>query len=176
MIVQNQNPEWLQAEDWRFVQETVPITCVDVLPIRWAGNSHPQFGLILRETPRQGQRWCLIGGRLLRHELVKDAISRQLIESLGNGVMFELQADPQPVYMAQYFTSPRPGAGWDPRQHAIGLVFAVGISGHQQPSGEALDFALFPADSPPSPNLVGFNQHPILLECLRRLGTRGTDC
>ena len=175
VIVHNPSSEWLHAEGWRFVQEAVPITCVDVLPMSSRQGTPPQIGLILRDTPQQGRRWCLIGGRLLRNEPLKDAIKRQFLETLGNEVKFELVADPQPLYVAQYFTFPRPDTGWDTRQHAVGLIFSVEVSGNHYASGEAHDFAFFSADSLPSPREIGFNQHPILLECLRRLQFRDAN-
>ena len=30
---------WLEASDWKRVQETMPITCVDVLPVAGAGHN-----------------------------------------------------------------------------------------------------------------------------------------
>lgn len=165
---------WLSNDDWKFVQSLVPIACVDVLPIRLSPQlSKLRFdvGLIYRETPHQGRRWCLIGGRLLRNEALCEAISRQLREALGPDVYFDVTEDIQPVYVAQYFSEPRQLGGVDPRQHAVGLIFAVSIEGNVQLRGEAISFQWFQPTALPTLDEVGFNQHDVLVECIKRLGT-----
>ena len=164
---------WLSAEDWRKVQASVPIACVDVLPVRpakgtdAAARRFDSVGLILRDTPHQGRRWCLIGGRMFRNESFPQAVSRQLRETLGRGVTFDLPADVQPDFVAQYFTEPGPVGCLDPRQHAIGNTFVVPVAGTAHAQGEAHDFRWFPLDALPRPQEFGFDQDRVLAACLR---------
>lgn len=161
---------WLGERDWRAVQGWVPIACVDVLPIR----EHPdatQIGLILRDTPLEGRKWCLIGGRLLRDETFAVAIRRQVHEALGQAADTAVPRDPQPLYVAQYMTTGSLDFGFDPRQHAIGLIFATELQGEVEPQGEAHDFRWFDASRLPSGDEIGFNQLPILKQCAARLAT-----
>ena len=73
---------------------------------------------------------------------------------LGQAIAITLTDDPQPVYVGQYFTSQRRIGGTDPRQHAIGLTFALEISGEIRPQGEALDFRWFePGKLPAAPGI-----------------------
>ncbi|MEO7002122.1 MAG: DUF4916 domain-containing protein, partial [Ktedonobacterales bacterium] len=73
------NPNWLELTEWERIQKCVPIICVDILPVRFARQRQQRplaLGLIRRDTPHQGQRWCLIGGRVLYGESLGDAIER----------------------------------------------------------------------------------------------------
>jgi hypothetical protein len=74
----------LSQEVWDRIQNTVPIACVDVLATRKTSNAALEVGLIFRNTPHQGQRWCLIGGRLLRKDSFQTAVLRELSSALGH--------------------------------------------------------------------------------------------
>ena len=163
--------QWLPARQWRQIQQTVPICCVDVLVLRLkpaTKRSIDRVGLISRTTPHQGVRWCTIGGRLHRNESFAEAVQRQLHETLGTAITFDLHTIDQPLYVAQYFTTARPVGIVDPRQHAIGLTFALPIAGDPQPQGEALSFQWFPPTKLPSARQFGFGQRKVVAECLRR--------
>jgi ADP-ribose pyrophosphatase YjhB (NUDIX family) len=85
----------LDPEMWRQVQQLVPITCVDVLPVQLSNGDRgtiQRVGLILRETPHQGERWCLVGGRLLRKESFHEAVTREIRDALGRQAQFTLRA------------------------------------------------------------------------------------
>lgn len=163
--------QWLPTEVWAQVQRSVPIVCVDVLAIQMDPETRTlsHAGLIWRNVMEGKQGWCLIGGRLLRDESVADAITRQMRDTLGAAVSFTLPEDPQPVYVGQYFTSQKPIGGIDPRQHAIGLTFAIEISGEIRPQGEALDFRWFEPDKLPAAHEFGFGQDRIVESVLERL-------
>ena len=165
------NPHWLAADDWRRAQLSLPIACVDVLPVRAApGGRVTAVGLIFRGTPHQGRRWCLVGGRLFRDETFADAAGRQLRETLGAAVAFDPVAPGrQPDHVAQYFPTARPGGLIDPRQHAVTAVFVVPLTGDAiTPGGEADDFRWFdPAALPPA-DRWGFGQDAVAAACLRR--------
>lgn len=165
----------LSPRQWKWIQKRVPIACVDVVPLRAELNcSHQSLGLILRETPDEGPRWCLVGGRLDRNEPLAEAVARELRAALGDEIAFHVHAEIQPLFVAQYFTERRPYGGHDSRQHAVGMIFCVPITGTVKPRGEALDFSWFDVGSIPSPQKIGFNQAPIIQAVLERL--HETDC
>ena len=166
------NPNWLSPDDWRWAQQALPIACVDVLPVRVADGRVGRVGLIHRDTPHQGRRWCLVGGRLWRDETFAGAAARQLRETLGPAVTFEPVADDrQPDHVVQYFPAPRPGGLVDPRQHAVAVTFVVPLLADDvAPAGEAFDFRWFAADRLPPPDQWGFGQDAVAAACLRRGG------
>ena len=171
------NAHWLSAADWRRAQQTLPIACVDVLPVRVIEGRVARVGLIHRDTPNQGRRWCLVGGRLWRDESFPAAAARQLRETLGPAVPFEpVAADRQPDHVTQYFTTDRPADGGllDPRQHAVANVFVVPLTGDGdvKAGGEAFDFRWFDVGALPPPDQWGFRQDEVAAACLRRW-TRG---
>jgi ADP-ribose pyrophosphatase YjhB (NUDIX family) len=166
------NPNWLAADDWKWAQDTLPIACVDVVPVRLSrdGRTVERVGLIHRETPHQGRRWCLVGGRLWRGESFAQAAGRQVRETLGLDVAFEPLADDRhPDHVTQYFPTPRPDGLFDPRQHAVTPTFVVPIAGGEvDPRGEALAFRWFPPDGLPPADEWGFRQDEVTAACLRR--------
>jgi hypothetical protein len=76
-----QNANWLDAADWKWAQDTLPIACADVVPVRMGsdGRTIQKIGLIYRDTPHQGKRWCIVGGRMWRNESLAETASRQLL-------------------------------------------------------------------------------------------------
>jgi ADP-ribose pyrophosphatase YjhB (NUDIX family) len=169
------NARLLDPEKWRQIQELVPIACVDILPLQLSKGDHgivQAVGLILRETPHQGRRWCLVGGRLCRNESFTEAINREIRDALGIEVQFTVKEDIQPDYEAEYFTLPKERGGFDPRQHAVGLTFCVPIQGNILPQGEALSFSWFNCHQLPAPEEFGFNQDRVVTACLARLRLR----
>ncbi|MGE5456986.1 MAG: DUF4916 domain-containing protein [Methanococcaceae archaeon] len=154
---------------YKEIQDLIPICCVDILPLRLSGDKKiniESVGLIFRDTPHQGKRWCLVGGRLGRNEKIIDAISRELYDALGKEIIFSLNENLQPNYVAEYFSIPRDKAAYDPRQHAIGLTFCIPVSGSVIPQREALDFNWFKISDLPSADEFGFDQNLIVKACL----------
>jgi ADP-ribose pyrophosphatase YjhB (NUDIX family) len=159
---------WLEPADWKRAQETVPIACVDVVPVSLDPSGRiERIGLIFRNTPHQGQRWCIVGGRLRRNESIAEAIARQLRETLGTAIAFFLDADPQPDYVSQYFTTARSVGIVDPRQHSLTLNFMIPLTGDPAPVGEAIDFRWFDPSRLPLPQEFGFGQDQVVAGCLR---------
>ncbi len=168
------NPNWLAAEDWKWVQDTMPVPCADVVPVEVGddGKTIERIGLIYRDTPHQGMRWCMVGGRMWRNESLADAAARQLRETLGSGIDFHIDPERQPDFVVQYFTSRRSVGYLDPRQHAITLAIVVPLTGDASPMGEAASFRWFdPNDLPPA-NEWGFDQDRATQECIRRWTTQ----
>ena len=167
---------WLDAADWKRTQKSVPIACVDVLPLRVSGSDAglvDAVGLIRRDTPHQGRRWCLVGGRLLRNETLTEAVARQVRETLGRGVRFDIEAAAQPAYVAQYFTFVRHIGCRDPRQHAVAMTFCVAIKGTPVPQGEAESFEWHAPTRLPPADEFGFDQDRVVKACLAKLIASG---
>lgn len=167
--MRSQNEKWLSKTEWEALQLKMPIVCVDVLPFRYVADGRIEVGLIYRETPHQGLRWCLIGGRLLYNESLHAGIIRQIMHSLGPKVRCALLANTQPMCVAEYYPRKICGKLFDPRKHAIGITFMVRIDGSIQPQGEALDFSWFNLDRLQSSRRIGFGQKGLVLGCIQQL-------
>jgi ADP-ribose pyrophosphatase YjhB (NUDIX family) len=162
----------LSEKEWRLVQRRVPIACVDVLPIKKGEAGNFKVGLIYRDTPHQGRRWSLIGGRLFRNEPLRSAVIRQIREVLGKQARCILVQRVQPLFVAEYFSQPIKALLFDPRKHAIGLTFAVQVRGTFKPGGEALKFRWFNRQQLPDSGIFAFGQRKVVSECIRRLEDR----
>jgi len=162
---------WIPAAQWRRVQSLVPIVCVDVLPVRLkrTRKTIEEVGLILRETPHQGQRWCLIGGRVLFRESLCRAVRRQIQETLGSDVVPIFKPGQQPLYVAEYSPSRGKRFAFDPRQHSVALTYALELKGIPVASGEAITYRWFNVKDLPSQRQFGFDQHRVVKECMRLL-------
>ncbi|MDZ8170731.1 DUF4916 domain-containing protein [Microbacterium xanthum] len=148
---------FLPRDQYELIERTMPIACVDFVPVRTTADGHREVGLILRDSPF-GQVWCHLGGRIHRGETIRDALQRHATDTLGTRLA--LDDDPQPTRVHQWFPSDlQPDLaidhGSDPRKHAIGLSFIVELDGDPSPQNEALDFAFVPADALPEPMWPG---------------------
>jgi ADP-ribose pyrophosphatase YjhB (NUDIX family) len=162
---------WFSAKEYARLQRTVPLACVDVLPLRRRGGRITHIGLIHRATPHQGRRWCLVGGRLFFGETLAEGLRRHLRETLGLAVRFRLGRHPEPLLIAQYFPRMRQGHYLDPRQHSVALTFALEVSGEHIAAGEAFDFQWFPVEALPPRRQYGFGQQRVVEQLLKRLAT-----
>jgi ADP-ribose pyrophosphatase YjhB (NUDIX family) len=172
MSAQKNKKTWLSDAHWKLIQKSVPIVCVDLLPIRVsrrAPYSVEAVGLILRDTPHQGQRWCLIGGRMLYRESVQDAISRQITETLGSQTRIRAGRNHHPICIAQYAPRRTKHFSLDPRQHAVSLTYVLELTGRATPQGEAVAYEWFDVKKLPPPKAFGFDQSRLVKYCLRRL-------
>ena len=147
---------WLDPATWERVQQIVPIVCVDVMAVRVKAGV--EVGLILRETPHEGRRWCLVGGRLRRGESLSHAVLREVDSALGPGLL-ESQWSGRASSIVEYAPEPAGIGPHDPRKHAIGLTYVVELLGEPQPRNEALDFAWFARAELPT---AGFGQRGVI--------------
>ena len=145
---------FLPASLYERIERSIPLACVDFVPVRTI-EGKTEVGLILRDSPF-GRVWCHLGGRILRGESVAGALRRHAADTLGPDVALTLPDDPQPDYVYQWFPpeiapADAPVHGDDPRKHAIGLSFAVSMSGEPSPRSEAHEFAYARLDHLPNP-------------------------
>ena len=154
--------QWLSESDWVEAQRNLPILCVDVLPLRLQRKySKIEVGLILRETPHQGRRWCLIGGRVLRGEILVNAIQREWVDALGDSLPFG-EVLPNFPQIIEYRPDALPGRPHDPRKHAVSVTYAVWTHGEGHHQGqEAIDFKWFEF-SVLDGDLMGFGQELVV--------------
>lgn len=159
---------WIPDDEWSQIQELMPIVVVDIAVLRQ--SSPGSVGLIRRETPHQGQKWNLVGGRIRKGESLGEAIEREVSSNLGPRARVTVEDSSQPHFVAQYGPFKRRGFSLDPRKHAVGLTYALPLSGEITAMGEALEFRWFEiASLPPRPEW-GFEQDRAAEECLRRAG------
>jgi ADP-ribose pyrophosphatase YjhB (NUDIX family) len=162
---------WLSPEDWKLIKSSIPVVCIDALPVRFSSNPRHDLravGLILRETP-QGRKWCLIGGRLMHGESLSEALHRQVAEALGRHIKLFIGTDQQPLYIAQYSPARRRPFALDPRQHSVGLTYAVEMDGIPDLGGEAIQFEWFKIANVRRARQFGFGQDSVIKTCLRLL-------
>ena len=150
-IGQNGRVTYLPDDLYAQVEASVPIACVDFVPVRETAQGGREFGLIRRSSP-YGEIWCHLGGRIRRGETIAAALQRHARETIGAALA--LPPDPQPVYTYQWFPAadaPTDGTpfGRDERKHSIGMAFLAELTGEPSPRNEALDFAWFRGSSIP---------------------------
>ena len=75
----------LSSEIFNLIQKSVPITTVDLAILR-KKNNETEILLIKRKIYPEEGKWCLIGGRILKGEKMRDAIRRQAKRELGISV------------------------------------------------------------------------------------------
>ncbi|MBB5743395.1 ADP-ribose pyrophosphatase YjhB (NUDIX family) [Microbacterium ginsengiterrae] len=144
---------FLPPELYATLERSVPLACVDFVPVRESRAGSAEVGLILRDSPF-GQVWCHLGGRIRHGETIAQAIQRHALDTLS--IRVDIPEDPQPAWVYQWFPPEvAPVVDWafgtDPRKHAIGLSFVTSLMGDPTPRNEALDFEFFSLDALPEP-------------------------
>jgi hypothetical protein len=77
-----------------------------------------------------------------------------------------------PLYIAQYAPIAVDPFKPDPRQHAIGLTFAVSLTGRVAAQGEAIVYEWFDVNKVPRPEQFGFGQDRVINACLKLMRDR----
>ena len=147
---------YLPDDVYALVEESVPLLCVDFVPVREAARGR-EVGLIMRDSPF-GAVWCHLGGRVLRGETLVNALRRHARDTLTVDLDIDLNAQPGRVY--EWFPAdlaPEDGTehGQDPRKHSVGLSYVVTLVGEPSPRNEAIAFDYFPVDGLPDPMWPG---------------------
>ncbi|CAN7688115.1 DUF4916 domain-containing protein [Paenibacillus sp. LjRoot153] len=168
---------WIEESEWNNIQQLLPIVCVDILPINVSEKGEIlRVGLILRNTPHEGKKWCTVGGRLLYGESIQNGILRQLKETLGNNIQIKGELESQPLYVAQYSPTIELHEEFDavdPRKHAIGLTYSLELDGCVEPQNEAIDFQWFSISELRIKQDIGFHQDKVISSCMELLNARG---
>jgi len=140
---------WLSDEDLEVVRDQVPLVYVDAVPVRVDGEGRiVEVGLLLRVRPDGSISRAVVSGRVLKGELVREALIRHLEKDLGPVALPRLPTSPAPFTVVEYFPDPNVTGFHDPRHHAISLAFVVPVDGDCQPSQSSLDLAwLTPAEA-----------------------------
>lgn len=158
------NERWIPDELYQQIQRSVPIVCVDLLPLSADLTS---IGLIRRDTYDGNQGLCLVGGAILFDEHTHEALTRHLRATLGDSVELDMQSL-RFESVCQYFVTPRASELHDPRKHAVALVYSGVIRGEATPAGEAYSFDFYPLDALPPADAFGFGQDRVVHDILKR--------
>lgn len=148
---------YLPAETYALIERSMPIACVDFVPMRVTAEGRREVGLILRDSPF-GRVWCHLGGRVNRGETIVGALRRHARDTLN--VCLDIAPNAQPAYVYEWFPQDMAPVdatlfGDDPRKHAIGLSFVVDLEGDPRAQHEALDFNYFDMSALPQPMWPG---------------------
>ncbi len=133
----------LSEKDYRFITSSVPIVCIDVIPVR-LNEGHIELGAIVRKTGTESGKIALIGGRIVKNESISDAIRRHLNKDL-NILDFKyspLNSEDSPIIVQQYEHSTQSSRikCFDPTKHSIGLTYLIEINQEPKPANEASKF------------------------------------
>ena len=132
---------WLTAEDIAVVRAQLPVLYIDAVPVRVDECGDViQVGVLLR-MGASGLLRCLVSGRVMYHERVRDALVRHLEKDLGPVALPQVPPSPQPFTVAEYFPTPGITPFHDPRQHAVSLAYVVPVAGDCLPQQDAIDIA-----------------------------------
>ena len=143
------------------IQANIPIFCVDIVPVKYNDVGRLSFGLILRDTPDLGNRWCFIGGRLRLDEAISAAADRELNSALGDSLQRDDEFKLEHI-LIEYSRERRQGYPYDLRQHAISATIPILMSGDGIAQGdEAKDFKWWLADELDG-EIMGFGQERLV--------------
>lgn len=133
------------------IQESIPVACVDLVVLR-KNKGVTETLLIKRELYPEEGKWCLIGGRILKGEYIKDTIKRQAFKELG--VSVKILPPWNEMMPLGTFSDPTS----DKQKHFVVLVYPVVITkGKLKKDGpEFSETKWFRTDK--LPKIIGFNQ------------------
>jgi ADP-ribose pyrophosphatase YjhB (NUDIX family) len=154
----------LPADEFEWILERMPLTCVDLLPFRRLEGAGTEVLLIRRDQRGQRVGWALIGGRVRIDESIAAAAERHARSSLGASVRVLGREWSIPDRVAEYRRGGAPDGNetFDPDRHSIALNYCVEISGQITAGDEALEARWFAHDGlPPSTDVV-FGQHTLI--------------
>lgn len=156
----NRRKRFLSKAVYELVVESVPIVCVDFLPVKFDPiTNEPQIGIITRATGPEAGKPALLGGRVEKNETLVEAIIRHLEGSLGESEFsfHEGNAVDNPYHVAEYTHAPTAEGGYDPTKHSIALTYLIDINEPQVVRDEASDFRWISLDQ--IPETSAYNHH-----------------
>ena len=123
-------------------RDRLPILYVHAIPVRADDKGIvTHIGLLLRADSDGGIGQEVVGGRVLYHEKVRDALLRHIESDLGPVALPGESLVTQPFTVAEFFPTPGVTPFHDPRQHAVSLAFVVTVMGDCRPQKDALDLS-----------------------------------
>lgn len=133
---------WLSREDLVNARERLPILYVNAVPVRVDDRGVvTHLGLLLRADNDGGIGQEVVGGRVLYHEKIRDALARHIEKDLGSMALPRIPVSPQPFTIAEFFPTPGVTPYHDSRQHAVSLAYIVAVVGDCRPQQDALDLS-----------------------------------
>ncbi len=143
------NPGWLSESDLAETRARVPILYVEAVPVRVDDRGEVlEVGILLRVSPSGSITRCVVSGRVLHGETLREALARHVEKDLGPTALPQLPLSLVPFAVAEYFPWPGVSPFSDTRQHAVGLAYVVPMAGDCQPRHDALELAwMTPADA-----------------------------
>jgi len=143
------NPGWLSESALADARARVPMLYVEAVPVQLGdGGEVIKVGILLRVSPSGSITHCVVSGRVMHGETVRDALGRHIEKDLGPAALPQLPPSPVPFTVAEYFPWPGVSPFLDARQHAVALAYVVPMAGDCQPRHDALEFAwMTPADA-----------------------------
>lgn len=135
------NPGWLSDFALDETRTRVPILYVEAVPVRVdAFGVVEHVGVLLRGSMDTGEMSrTLVSGRVLHGESVRSALMRNLEKDLGPTAFPQLPVTLVPFTVAEYLPFPGVSPLFDPRQHAVALVYVVPVTGECAPRQDALE-------------------------------------
>lgn len=138
---------WFEPDELAYLRRRVPFSYIDVVPVRTDDTGTvTEIGLLLRATGDGRITRCLVSGRVLFHERIRDAIARHVEKDLGPMALPLIPVSPAPFTIAEYFPTPGAAPFHDERQHAISLAYVVPVTGTCEPQQDALDLSWYTPD------------------------------
>lgn len=165
---------WLSGDDFENARRRLPITYLNLVPIRVNELGQvSQVGLLLTASAEGEIRRSLVTGRIKYGERIRDAISRHLDKDLGPVAFARIPSSLQPFGVFEYFPDALVTGMTDSRQHAIALGYTIVVSGECQPSQAALDFVWVETEDLTDQYLqseMANGQHHVVKAALAHLG------
>ncbi|HVE80964.1 MAG TPA: DUF4916 domain-containing protein [Candidatus Dormibacteraeota bacterium] len=164
----------LDDKDYLKAIKSVPIICVDVVPVRFIDDK-PQIGIITRQTGPFAGSAAVVGGRVRKDETITEAIARHLRHDLEIEFFeFFRSNEATPFYVQQYFEEVESGSsyGHDPAKHDIALNYLIEIQDDPKPKNEASDFYWINESEVPK---SGYRQEIIMKAAFKHLHNQATQ-
>ena len=152
--------KWIPDPLFQTIQKLIPVACVDLIILRKTKGVVETL-LIKRKIYPEENKWCLIGGRILKGERTKDTIRRQAGNELGVSVKI-IPPWSETLPFAVYND---PVA--DKQKHFVALNFPVIITqGTIRENGpEFSEAQWFPLHK--LPKTIGFHHHQVLKDFIK---------
>jgi ADP-ribose pyrophosphatase YjhB (NUDIX family) len=154
---------YLSPKLFKTMTDNIPITCIDLIPVRRLGDKW-QIGIITRATGPEVGKPAILGGRIFYEETILQAILRHMKTDweVSQYTFFSGNKVSRPFYVQQYLhqKSAKSPFGYDPTKHAISLTYLIQIAEEPRPRNEASDF--YWIDRQELPESSAYNQHLVM--------------